>query len=728
MKTLENDMQLSPTYIFILNSLLETIPQKITEQREKAQIKSLIRDLLSQDDARQIAAFQKLNALESLSALNNTPSQFKQHITLLLGICYYDGIGVEENNKTAFKLFKSIHTVQPFALALLAELYLSGDGGELNTKKAQQLNRIGSQANNPLSQYTLASMYEEGIECEQNSHKAFAHFIESARQGFPPAQYEVAVMLVSGRGVEIDNKLAAEFFERVLPFDIQDSAHRLGILYFQGLGVEKDIKRGLELFALAGKKDPAVYYHLGQIFCKGLGGVKQDLVQARLWYRTAGENGHVFSQFKYANMCFQGTGGDKSIRLGAEWFKKAALNGILEADNNLSVFQGDTLVGEEHSAEMSDWLQEHAKNGFAWAQANLARRYANGKILSPRLNEQEYLEYINEFSCTAENCKACHKEISIASRGITCTWIEGFSACLQTNRKLEGLILDDNPIGDTGAIQLANLLYHNSVLKRLSLGSCGITDKGFKAFGDVLSVTSNLVALSLWGNDITCAGILRFFEKLKANPNTQLKSLWLAANQLDFQVLVELAVLLKQNTSLCSVTLGSKEGMNITLGGKQPVPPATGIKQIVKDAKEVSENDLNALLTTITKKLYANQKEAYQKLAQKTSFSAHVQQKKEAQPKKESKEKQNLEPIAPQNASPTPRPRPKLTIDTKLPKDLPASFAPAQTAGTPIIFSKEFNNLEPLLAPIPIKRTKSTEKENVSPAALISSAATNGVA
>jgi len=719
-------MKLNHQDLFILNSILKSVCSEKEAKKEQEELKKLIQKLLSEDTDQQKQAFEELQSHPMLSGADSNPSQFKHYFVFLLGLCFNSGIGIDLNQRKAFEIYKTIEISNSFAMALLADLYQSGDGGELDTKKASLLNLKAAKIGNAIAQYNLGHMFDEGVEFEKDIYKAFSWYLESARQGYPHAQYNAATMLVSGHEVETDYTLAAAFFEKLLSYH-HDAAFNLGILYFEGKGVIKDLKRALELFTIsANKNDMTTQHYLAQIYYNGLGGVPKDPIKARHWYLKAAENGHAASQFKYAGMCVKGEGGDKQVLTGTEWLQKASLQGILAADFNLSNLRGSLIDSPEANTALFNLMQHSAKEGFAWAQANLAWRYENHRVLTLRLEEAEYLHILNEFGCKALNCRDCHKEFQLNGKGITGLWTQSMAELLSTNRKLESLALDGNPLGDVGATALANMLDLNGTIKNLSLGSCSITDKGLHAFSNTLSINSNLENLALWGNDFSCKGICALFNSLKRNPNSALRGLWLAANNLNLEVLTELAALLKRNTSLCSVTLGHKDGMNITLGGKQRVAPVNRVKEILKDAKEVDETQLKALLNNITQKLLANQKTKRKAIlasaprprrSRTTATNEDVKGRTEARTTSAA-----ASAVATAAATPsTPKPRPKLTIDTKLAEDAPVlPLASSKAAGTPIVFSKEFTNPAPLLAAVPLKKTKSVEKENLQPTATVS--------
>jgi Ran GTPase-activating protein (RanGAP) involved in mRNA processing and transport len=71
---------------------------------------------------------------------------------------------------------------------------------------------------------------------------------------------------------------------------------------------------------------------------------------------------------------------------------------------------------------------------------------------------------------------------------------------LARNCALKSLVLDFNPIGDTGASILAQGLKRHSVLSTLKLAYCGITSAAAQPIADGLIQGSKIKILDLKGN------------------------------------------------------------------------------------------------------------------------------------------------------------------------------------------------------------------------------------
>lgn len=103
-----------------------------------------------------------------------------------LGICYDDGVGVEQDSKKADKLFRK-------ALPIL-------------TKQVQE--------NDPYAMFILGAYYFYGFAgVKQDKKKAFEIIYHSAMQGHLAGIYDIGTFYHNGIGVEIDYNNSKKFLE-----------------------------------------------------------------------------------------------------------------------------------------------------------------------------------------------------------------------------------------------------------------------------------------------------------------------------------------------------------------------------------------------------------------------------------------------------------------------------------------------------------------------------------
>ncbi|MBW6510135.1 MAG: sel1 repeat family protein [Desulfuromonadales bacterium] len=126
---------------------------------------------------------------------------------------------------------------------------------------------------------------------------------------------------------------------------------------------------------LAEQGDAEAQVTLGVMYLNGLG-VKQDNLQAAIWFRKAAVQGEVDAQYNLAVIYdiaqyYEGT---------AKWYRKAAEQGDAEAQATLGAMYLDGLGVEQDYVKASTWSRMAAEQGVAEAQYNLAMIYDRTEV------------------------------------------------------------------------------------------------------------------------------------------------------------------------------------------------------------------------------------------------------------------------------------------------------------------------------------------------------------
>lgn len=293
------------------NVKIRFILKTFREQLKKDTEKQIVDDLLSEDEERQRAAFQKLKGQYFLS----TNERF------LLGFCYLHALGRKSHNyKKAMEIFNGIVMKCPFAQYELAEIYRKGIYVEfqkkgkpdhfyerVDEKKAKELYFLATGRDHAGAEYALTRLYEkanpadynkivegyskaarlanpdigfpeaqfklgiiylkgrgapedvksqvEGRYVLQDLKKAFDCFEKAVNQGHVKSRYYLAMMLIEGRGAPINYHRACELLQPLAtPNGYAKAQCQLGIMYAEALGVPQDDKKATELFQLSAKQ------------------------------------------------------------------------------------------------------------------------------------------------------------------------------------------------------------------------------------------------------------------------------------------------------------------------------------------------------------------------------------------------------------------------------------------------------------------------------------------
>jgi TPR repeat protein len=217
------------------------------------------------------------------------------------------------------------------------------------------------------AQNLLASCYYFGKGAEPDVKKAFGLYSKAAEQGFQIAQYNLAFCYYEGEGVKQDIAKAVELWrkaaeDRKEPNSVEDedggitvicgyplAQFALGMCYDAGEGVEQDFYQASEwLWEAAEQGYSLAFTQLGLYYEKGilideddLRSVPEDKAKEAMQrkaaglYRKAAEGGHDEAQFYLGDCYLNGRGVEQDKKQAAEWFKKAADQGYLQAKEAL---------------------------------------------------------------------------------------------------------------------------------------------------------------------------------------------------------------------------------------------------------------------------------------------------------------------------------------------------------------------------------------------------------
>lgn len=136
--------------------------------------------------------------------------------------------------------------------------------------------------------------------------------------------------------------------------------------------------------------NPVVQNELGDKYRKGLEGYPRDLNRAVYWYRKAALQGNADAQNNLANRYRLGEGVPVNPQMAVQWWSRAAEQGHVLAEYHLgeSFRRGQGVPKNMRTAVY--WYQRAALQGNADAQNNLANRYRNGEGVAFDLDKAVY--------------------------------------------------------------------------------------------------------------------------------------------------------------------------------------------------------------------------------------------------------------------------------------------------------------------------------------------------
>ena len=343
----------------------------------------LIQQILSEDPNKQLVAVKQLD--KQLAAVQKFQNQdvadsLYYHAILLMGLCYFDGIGIQQDFKKAYALFKEIEEKSSFvkfylgmmhekglgvlmdpkvalafyqaaakqgdvnALYELGKHYLAGQYITKNSEAAFKLCFHAAKMGLVDAEYTLGWMYDEGIGVVRDLEQALKFYQIAAKKGHPDAQYSLVLMYEEGRGVDQDFNKAAELCQAVVDQGINVEiyatvlAHdKLGQMYEEGRGVEQDLKQAAKLYQAAADHDnDDAQCNLGLMYEEGQG-VKEDLEKAAQLYQAAADQDNDRAQYQLGILYEEGRGVEQDLKKAAQLYLAAAVRGNGDAQCDLGL-------------------------------------------------------------------------------------------------------------------------------------------------------------------------------------------------------------------------------------------------------------------------------------------------------------------------------------------------------------------------------------------------------
>ena len=120
-------------------------------------------------------------------------------------------------------------------------------------------------------------------------------------------------------------------------------------------------------------------YTRGEDFYYGRNGARQDYAEAVKWYRKAAEQGLAEAQINLGYCYENGQGVPQDCTEAVKWYRKAAEHGLAEAQINLGVCYKYGRGVPQDCTEAVKWYRKAAEQGHANAQCNLGVCYDKGQ-------------------------------------------------------------------------------------------------------------------------------------------------------------------------------------------------------------------------------------------------------------------------------------------------------------------------------------------------------------
>ncbi|RIA92894.1 hypothetical protein C1645_820087 [Glomus cerebriforme] len=286
----------------------------------------------------------ELTKLVILAKNNDSESQYN------LAICYQSGNGVEINYKKAFKWFlNSAKNENPNAQFSLAIFYMDGIGVQKDEEKAFEWFLKSDQnehlviqnknerenfemqlklaiTNNSIAQNYLGDYYQNGKEIGKNEKKAFEWYLKAAEGGDKMAQNSLGHCYQYGKGIDKDETKAFVWYLKSAVAGCAKGQCSLGDCYAKAIGTNKNNSKAYKWYlksALAGYAQGQ--HNLGDCYQYGKG-IKKDEKRAFKWYLISAYAGYALGQRNLGYCYAHAIGTIKNETKAFEWYLKAAQN------------------------------------------------------------------------------------------------------------------------------------------------------------------------------------------------------------------------------------------------------------------------------------------------------------------------------------------------------------------------------------------------------------------
>lgn len=156
------------------------------------------------------------NYKKTISLITNLAGDGNPRAQVMLGRCYENGLGVEQDSAVAAQWFQlAAEQNDSEAQVLLAYCYQIGAGVPKDPQQVMNLMTRAAEAGNAEAQFNLAMNYSQGINgAPKNEQESFRWASLAANQGYAQAERFLGACYEYGFGVNGNPQLAKEWYAR----------------------------------------------------------------------------------------------------------------------------------------------------------------------------------------------------------------------------------------------------------------------------------------------------------------------------------------------------------------------------------------------------------------------------------------------------------------------------------------------------------------------------------
>ena len=258
----------------------------------------------------------------------------------------------------------------------LGGTYWGGEGGDEDWREAVKWYRKAAEQGHAQAQFNLSNAYSLGLGVDPDSYKAVRWVRKAAEQGHADAQFLLGAAYWDGDGVEKDQRTAVKWYRKAAEQGGANAQYGLGVAYYFGRGVDLDQREAVRWYRKAAEQVDADVQIIFDQYSNGEDGEKID----KNWIReTFTPSWLTTLQTNLGYAYWVGEGVDKDQREGARWYRKAADQGLADAQYVLGVAYNAGEGVEKDQREAVRWFRMAVEQGNAGAQFFLGEAYRTGE-------------------------------------------------------------------------------------------------------------------------------------------------------------------------------------------------------------------------------------------------------------------------------------------------------------------------------------------------------------
>lgn len=264
------------------------------------------------------------------STLSQKKSEYTNHMlaTYGLGLCYYNGFGVERSYDIAFLHFSELvsrgfDNYVPEAGFYYGECCYNGYGTKQDSNRARisyyHSALFGSASSKVTLGYFLANDEENMVKGHET--EIFNWLKEEADKNSADAQYVLGHLYLDGKACSKDEMLGVSYLEKSANNGFERALYELAKRYSQ-LGKFQNYPKAFSYYTILANRDDAYsQYYLGVCYSLGKGTTEDNSLALR-WYKKAADGGCADALYTLGDIYYKGEYVQKDNSKALSYYKE----------------------------------------------------------------------------------------------------------------------------------------------------------------------------------------------------------------------------------------------------------------------------------------------------------------------------------------------------------------------------------------------------------------------